>query len=496
MPFINAHPLRLPESIQGEGLLVGWSLEAQRARQPFGFSFGQSLKTMATGYLDPVILNGEGHLMTIAPTGAGKGTGCVIPALLRHQGPVIVVDPKGENVAITARRRREMGQRVVVIDPMGITDFPSDTLNPLDAIDILQAGAVDELAVLAEVLGLASQDPRNAFWSNRAVHLVIGVLLHVLCTEPPGSANLLHARDLVNAAAGNPAELARVMAESPHPEARRIARILEITASETIGGFLSFAQDMLDFLRGTRIQENVASTSFDLDEVTSGGPLSIYLVLPPHMLESHSRLLRLWIGTLMSCITRRRARPELPTLFILDEAAQLGELPQLRQAITLLRGYGMQTWSFWQDVSQLQLLYPRDWQTMVNNCSVLQCFGALNQIAARAMSELTGFGDGIGVLDLDRDEMVLQIAGDQAVVARVPNYLRDPAFAEQFDSNPLHERNRSILPGSGTPQRLYERPQPAPEVLPAPVLSGVAAWAAPAGDTLLAELLAAEDETA
>ncbi len=34
--------------------------------------------------------------MTIASTGAGKGVGCITPALLRHKGPVVVIDPKGE----------------------------------------------------------------------------------------------------------------------------------------------------------------------------------------------------------------------------------------------------------------------------------------------------------------------------------------------------------------------------------------------------------------
>src|SRR5690606_24240969 len=120
MPFVPSAHLRLPDMVADSGLLVGWSLEAMRQRQPFGFSFGHSLKTVATGYLDPIVLSGEGHLMTIAPTGAGKGTGCVIPALLRHEGPVIVIDPKGENAAVTARRRREMGHRIVVVDPMGV----------------------------------------------------------------------------------------------------------------------------------------------------------------------------------------------------------------------------------------------------------------------------------------------------------------------------------------------------------------------------------------
>lgn len=484
MPFVPSAHLRLPDTVADSGLLVGWSLEAMRQRQPFGFSFGHSLKTVATGYLDPIVLSGEGHLMTIAPTGAGKGTGCVIPALLRHEGPVIVIDPKGENAAVTARRRREMGHRIVVVDPMGVTDLPGDTLNPLDLIDIHDASAVDEVAVIAGTLCHVARDPRDTFWISRATHLVVGAILHVLSEDTDDDASLLDAADLINRAASNPADVASELLLSNHPETRRIARMLEIGASETLGGIISFAQEMLSFLRGNRVQASIARTSFDLDDVTTGAPMSIYLVLPPHMLESHGRLLRLWIGTLISCITRRRGRPQQPTLLILDEAAQLGELPQLRQAITLLRGYGVQTWSFWQDVSQLQLLYPRDWQTMVNNCSVLQCFGALNQVAAGGMSALTGFSDGIGVLDLQRDEMVLQIAGDQAVVARLPNYLADPAFVGLFDPNPLHDSRRPILPERSAPQRLYARPGPEPEA--------ATLWAVPQPDTLLQELLRAD----
>jgi len=456
--YLSAEALRLPDRLPEPGLLVGWSLEEQRRRQPIGFNFGDPLKMPATGYLDPILLHGEGHLMTIAPTGAGKGVGCVIPALLRYPGPVIVIDPKGENVAITARRRREMGQRVVVIDPMGLTDSPSDTLNPLDLIDINLQSAVDEVTVLAQTLMLTAADDRNRWWSYRAMHFLIGAALHAMADALPGKSSLLNVRDLVNAAAGAPGDFAKQLLESPHPEARRIARMLNIGAPETLGGIVAFAQEMVDFLRGEPIQASLAATSFDLADVTTGAPLSIYLVLPPHMLESHGRLLRLWLGTLIGCITNRRARPALATLFIIDEAAQLGELPQLRQAVTLLRGYGLQTWSFWQDPSQLRLLYPRDWQTMVNNCRVLQCFGALNHVAADDMAEFTGFGNGAMVLDLPPDEMVLQLAGDEAVIAKLPNYLRDPAFAGQFDQNPYHDPARAIAPRLAARQRMYLRP--------------------------------------
>lgn len=64
--------LRLPDSLPEPGLLVGWSLERQHPRTPFGFSFGPPETSPETGYIDPILLNGEGHLITVAPTGAGR----------------------------------------------------------------------------------------------------------------------------------------------------------------------------------------------------------------------------------------------------------------------------------------------------------------------------------------------------------------------------------------------------------------------------------------
>ena len=464
LPVESAPALRFPESLDDLGLLVGWSLEKRAPRRPIGFSYGDPGKSPATGYIDPVLLAGEGHLITIAPTGAGKGLGCIVPALLRHDGPVIVVDPKGENVAITARRRREMGQQVIVVDPMRITDMPHGHFNPLDLIDIESALAVDDAAMLAHSLWAGPVSDKDRFWVGRSAHLLTGAILHVLADHREDGANLNTLRTVIAEAAGDPAVLLEKMKESAHPEVRRTAAALGIRAPETLGGILAFAQESVDFLRGPLLQEASSHSSFEIDDITRGAPLSIYLVLPPHMLESHGQLLRVWISVLMSAITRRRAKPPKSTLFLLDEAAQLGSLPQLRQALTLLRGYGVQTWSFWQDVSQLAQLYPADWRTMVNNCRVLQCFGALNMNAARDMSELTGFGDARTVIDLKAEEMILQLAGDEAVVARRPNYLGDPPFAGQFDANPYYDRERPILPRPLAAVHFFERRESAADV--------------------------------
>lgn len=450
----------LPEQITEDGLLVAWSLEEHPRRQPIGFTLGQDPKS--PGALKPILMAEEGHLMTIAPTGAGKGTGCIVPALLRFQGPVIVIDPKGENAVITARRRRELGQEVAIIDPMGITGLDSASLNPLDILDPDAPTFVDDAmsliaAMSQENLGHTTTDGR--YWEERGSTFVLGVLLHVMSDLPPARRHLETVRELVNQAVGEistytaAAERTGVdltgtvlaaLESSRNAEARQIGRMLKIGALTTLGGILSFSQSLIDIVRGSAIGDAVRQTSFDLGAVTRGDPLSIYLVLPPHMLDSHGRLLRLWVHTLITLISSRNGRPERSTLFILDEAAQLGTFDALRRAVTLMRGYGVQTWSFWQDASQLHNLYPRDWQTMVNNCRSVQCFGANTLLAGRAMAELVGYHTPEQLLELEDHEMLLQLSGDMPVLARLPNYRTDPAFAGLFDPNPFHDPNRPV----------------------------------------------------
>jgi type IV secretion system protein VirD4 len=74
------------------------------------------------------------------------------------------------------------------------------------------------------------------------------------------------------------------------------------------------------------------------------------------------------------------------------------------------------------------------------------------------MAEMTGFLSGNAMLDLRPDEMVLQLAGDEAVIAQLPNYLADPAFKNLYDVNPYYDKSRAVMPRAGARQRMYARP--------------------------------------
>ena len=429
-------PAKLPTKLSPDGLLIGYSLEDEQHRPVMGFRFGEAIEDedRDDDMLEPVLHTGDGHLITLARTGAGKGIGCIIPALLRYQGPVIVIDPKGENFQVTSRRRREMGQQLLLLDPFGVTGEETGALNPLDLIDPHSPEAIDSAVQLAELI-VTKQHTQDPFWDSRAHSLITTMLLFVASGRPPVLRNLQEMHYLLNQTNEDMDFTFKEILKNPLPAVRQGGAIKSTAEAKVWASILSTAQSHTDFLRSAGAQATLARSTIDLNAITRGDPISIYVVVPPEKLESHGKLLRLWIGVMMSAITRRSQRPKLPTLFILDEAAQLGPLKQLRQAITLLRGYGLRTWSFWQDLSQLQMLYPKDWKTMINNCEVLQAFGFSNARVARDGGELTGYEDWRALQDLEFEDMVLAIAGDRPVIARKPNYLEDPAFAGQFDEN-------------------------------------------------------------
>ncbi|HVY02732.1 MAG TPA: type IV secretory system conjugative DNA transfer family protein, partial [Caulobacterales bacterium] len=68
-------------------LLLGWKA-SDAPRAPFGFGrHDPALYAVESAPGEEPILYGEDrHLLTIAPTGAGKGRGVIIPNLLRFEG--------------------------------------------------------------------------------------------------------------------------------------------------------------------------------------------------------------------------------------------------------------------------------------------------------------------------------------------------------------------------------------------------------------------------
>ena len=391
-------PPRLP-SLPLKGLLLGWERDRPG---PFGFARGDP----PSGPEHPFVYPGDNHLIAFAPTGAGKGRGFLIPQMLTYPGPVIVIDVKGEAYNVTARRRREMGQKVYVLDPFHIAVEKSDRLNPFDLVRLPGGSPESDAEMIASTLTVGHEFATDRYWNDTGTGLTSGLNAHIATTAPVEQRNLitlrkhLHHDDLDYQIA---VWLDEKAVKSPLARDEFVA-YLAAPADKTRPCIRSTACTYVKALGSTDVAETLAGSSFDLNDVVEGKPLTIYVVIPPEKLESHRVLLRLWVATLLTAVCRRKEIPPQRTLFLLDEAAQLGTLPVLRQAVTLLRGYGLQVFTFWQDLSQLKLLYPQDWPTILNNSGVLALFGLTPLMLPEWNAALGDTG------------LLTRMAGDEAVL--------------------------------------------------------------------------------
>ena len=335
-----------------------------------------------------ILAGSEGHLMTFAPTGAGKTWTLAVPALLEYPGSVVAFDPKGELTCATAGQRQAMGQEIVILDPFGITGFGSASLNPMHLMLEAEPTLENAQSLAASIVNeTTSPDP---FWDISARHLVAQLLLYIVHESPKALRDLNELSFLLNQSLKDMHLTIRDMARSKASEVTSGAHALPLEADRTVACILATARRFAEIFRSDVVKSATSKTSFSLDLLEGDAPVTIYIVLPPAYLRSHGGLVRVWMESLIARRVSKAAGSDCPILFLIDEAAQLGQMEFLMTSVTLLRSYGVRCWTFWQDPQQLQACYPTGWQTLFNNSRYHTVFGRQSFLAAESLAPLYG----------------------------------------------------------------------------------------------------------
>jgi type IV secretion system protein VirD4 len=247
--------------------------------------------------------DGDRHLLTVAPNRSGKGRGCIMPALLTFGGSCVVNDPKGENCAVTARRRREMGQTVRVLNPFRELGLPTDSLNPLDFMDPAGEDLREQADVIADMLVVVNAGDKDAHWSDEAKALISGVIMHVVTSEPPERRHLPRVRELMTNDQRSWAETLLAMQESQAAGGlvRRAANKFLQKSADEASGVMSTAHRHTHMLDEPRLVRVLSSSSFALSDLRTSRT-TLYLILPPDRMSPYSRWLRLMYGLTIICM--------------------------------------------------------------------------------------------------------------------------------------------------------------------------------------------------
>ena len=340
---------------------------------------------------------GDRHLLTVAPTRAGKGVSAIIPNLLTYPGSAIVIDPKGENALITTIARHEMGQKIALVDPWGIAaprfKAKPSCFNPLDWLRADDADLAENAMLLADALVVPSgQDGGSErFWDEEAKALLMGLILHVATAQGEASQRHLgRVRDLLTLGAQDLRDLFVFMSNSRHPIVRSTGERSLQKEEKLRANVLAAAQSHTHFLESPRIRESLSRSDFRFEDLKSQAT-TVYLILPADRLDTFGRWLRLLIQQSITVNARNIDRkPRHAVLFMLDEMAALGPLKMVEQAYGLMAGFGVQLWGVVQDLNQLNRIYGKGWQTFIANSGVVQYFGSRDGMTAEYFSKLCG----------------------------------------------------------------------------------------------------------
>lgn len=324
---------------------------------------------------------GEKHLIFFGPTGSGKSMSVIVPNAQCLRRSMIIIDPKGDVTAITARRRKAIGDKVIVLNPFGMFTkkrrwMKSAGWNPLlhlkdDKPNFASLAMCIADAIVEELGGAGNSN--SAFFDRSAKNFVQALVMWERINNPDAP-NLRNVPQLFSEPATYDPETKALtggflftlkrMAVCKNDVIREAANdVLERledknSQSTSVRDTILTLKSHFAFLRDDRIVDDMVG-----GEAIDFGALhrkitTIYVVLPVGEMREQAKWLRIFVNLALrnlykSAPTDDKPPTLPPVLFMLDEFGNLGRLEEVVKALNMARSSRVQLIFFLQNMGQL-----------------------------------------------------------------------------------------------------------------------------------------------
>jgi type IV secretion system protein VirD4 len=393
--------------------------------------------------------------MVIAPPRAGKSTGFVVPWLLDHDGPALVLSTKRDIYDATVEYRRRAG-RVWIYDPFG--DKRSAGFTPLIPARAW-AGAIRAGEALASAAHPDQANAANEFWDKEAASM-LAPLLHAAAIAGEKITDVvswLDARDFTEPIATLKSSGGGAAAEQLEGVERRDERNRETTVMSA-----------LNLLRAYRYPQVAASATGELtpERFLDGNANTIYVVAAGHDQDAlRPVILALLASMYENAIVKAREHGPLdPRLFILmDEAANIAPVRNLASWLSQCGDHGIVIATIWQSIAQIDQRYGRAARDAICAASTAQIFipPLAEPTSAGYLTELLGeeavanastssglprqtltagkqkAGPSPWLRQIGRGRAILIYRDLPPAIVRAPGWFEDPRFEPCLERHPL-----------------------------------------------------------
>lgn len=319
----------------------------------------------------PVDKIGNVNVLVVGGSGSGKSASYSIPNAYQMLGSYVFTDPKGELYDKTAGYLKANGYDIKVLNLVNPEN--SDGYNPLMHIQ----SEIDVDVIANTIIKGQDSDGKGSdpFWDNNAEMLLKSLIYYLLEKRPKEEINLTSCAEMVRAAASsNGTNLLReLMRELPlsHPARTNFQSVEVVAGSEkTYSSILSTLQSKLGKFDSQEIA-NVTSTNTINFEDIANHKTAVY-VISSDTHTAYNFLLTIFfaqmIQQLYNYADMNGGRLKVPTYFILDEFANIGQIPDFDKKISTSRSRGISFSVILQNLDQLEAVYEKSYETIMGNC--------------------------------------------------------------------------------------------------------------------------------
>ena len=347
-------------------------------------------------------------------------------------GSYVFTDPKGELYDKTAGYLKEHGYEVKVLNL--VRPQKSDGYNPL-----MHIASERDVDIIANTIVHGQQGEgtkSDPYWDDMAEMLLKALIYYLIATRPEAEQNLASCAELVRAANNNGGSnlLTELMSQLPydHP-ARMYYKSIEIAPEKTYGSILSSLQSKLGKFDSKEIAELTSTNTINFEDI--GTKKTAVYVISPDTHTAYNFILTIFFSQMIDRLydyagQQPDGKLKVPTYFILDEFANIGQIPDFDQKISTSRSRKISFSVILQNLDQLEAIYEKSYETIMGNCDTHVFLGSNSyktvEYFSKALGEKTIGRDSVSI-NRDRQNWKTGKSVSDQVMARplmTPDELR------------------------------------------------------------------------
>ena len=335
---------------------------------------------------------GNTNVLIVGGSGSGKSSAYSDPNAHQCLGSYVFTDPKGEIYDTTAGFLKSQGYEIKVLNLVNPTS--SDGYNPLFHI---QSEMDVDIIASTIVKGQKKNATDDPFWDNMSEFLLKALIYYLLATRPIEEQNLASCAEMVRAASnnGDTNTLADLIHQLP-PEhlARMNFQSVEVSAAsdKTYSSILASLQSALGKFDSQEIADLTSTNTINFEDI--GRKKTALYVISSDTHSAYDFLLTIFFSQMIQHLydfaDKNGGRLPMPTFFILDEFANIGQIPDFDKKISTSRSRGISFSVILQNLDQLKEIYEKSYETIIGNCDTHVFLGSNSYATVEYFSKELG----------------------------------------------------------------------------------------------------------